>query len=283
MNFFQLGNDIVLSNYNNFDLAKTFNCGQCFRWDLQSDGSFIGFIDNQVINVIEQDNLIYFKNLNINHHLDKIIQYFDLKRNYQAINDELSNLFFISDACHFSQGIRILKQNPWETLISFIISQNNNIPRIKKIINTLCYKFGKPLGNNLYSFPSFNDLANISINDLADIKCGFRDKYIIDAIDAIKSKRVILDDLFNLNSSDARNLLMKIKGVGPKVADCVLLYAFSKFDCFPTDTWIKKTLNSFFKNGLPNINPDYLGFVQQYIFYYVRNTPNIFSSYPNFC
>ena len=118
---------------------------------------------------------------------------------------------------------------------------------------------------------NLDDIKNISIGDLDDLKCGFRDKYILDAILKIKNKEIILENLYELNIDEARRELMKIKGVGPKVADCVLLYGFSKTDSFPTDTWIKKTINKFFQDGLPKIKKEYLGIVQQYIYYYVRN------------
>lgn len=269
--------DIIISNYNNFDIVKTFECGQCFRWNQNPDGSFAGIIDRSVITVYQQNDKIIFKNLNINKHYDKIKKYFDLERNYEKINHDISNLYFIGDACKYSRGIRILKQEPFETLISFIISQNNNIPRIKKIINRLCEKFGKKISNEYYSFPTIEDLSNISIDDLSELKCGFRDKYIIDAINKIKNQEIILNDIYNMDVETARKKLMEIKGVGNKVADCVLLYGFSKTDCFPTDTWIKKTMATFFKNGLPKVKKEYLGIIQQYIFYYVRNNKNIYN------
>lgn len=271
----QINQDIVITNYNNFDIVKTFECGQCFRWNKNPDGSFAGIIDSSVITVYQQNDKIIFKNLDINIHCDKIKKYFDLDRNYEKINHDISCLYFISDACKYSQGIRILKQEPFETLISFIISQNNNIPRIKKIINRLCEKFGKKICGEYYSFPKIEDLSNISIDDLSELKCGFRDKYIIDAINKIKNREIILDDIYNMDVDTARKKLMEIKGVGNKVADCVLLYGFSKTDCFPTDTWIKKTMATFFKNGLPEIKKEYLGIIQQYIFYYVRNNKDI--------
>lgn len=280
MKIIQDNNDIVILNYNNFDITKTFECGQCFRWNVQPDGSYIGVVGDEVLKVSQLDNKIIFKDLSLDH-LDYIKRYFDLDTDYQKINDDIQNLYFIGDACKYSQGIRILKQDPWETLISFIISQNNNIPRIKKIIERLCLNFGHKIIDNYYSFPSLEDLYDISIDDLSDLKCGFRDKYIIDAIEKVKNKDIILDDLFNMDVDKARETLLTIKGVGNKVSDCVLLYGFSKTDCFPTDTWIKKTMAKFFKNGLPDVNKNYLGFIQQYIFFYVRNNKNIDNLYLN--
>lgn len=271
MNIKQDNQDIIIENYNNFDIIKTFECGQCFRWTRQDDGSYVGVVKNKVITVYQENNKIIFKNLSNSDSKIKIQEYFDLDRDYESINKDLSKINFIGDAMRYSQGIRILKQDPWEALISFIISQNNNIPRIKKIIEIFCKKFGKKIIDSYFEFPKIDDLKDISIEDLADLRCGFRDKYIMDAILKIKNQEIILDNLYNLNIDEARKELIKIKGVGPKVADCVLLYGFSKTDSFPTDIWIKKTMDKFFKEGLPKIKKEYLGIVQQYIYYYARN------------
>ncbi|MBP0979534.1 MAG: DNA-3-methyladenine glycosylase 2 family protein [Oscillospiraceae bacterium] len=271
INIKQYNQDIIISDYNNFDIIKTFESGQCFRWNQQDDGSYIGVVGNSVITVYQENNKIIFKNLLVTEYKNKIIRYFDLDTDYEIINNSLLDLYFINEATKYSSGIRILKQDPWEVLISFIISQNNNISRIKKIIERFCEKFGKKIIDNYFEFPKIDDIKNISIGDLDDLKCGFRDKYILDAILKIKNKEIILENLYELNIDEARRELMKIKGVGPKVADCVLLYGFSKTDSFPTDTWIKKTINKFFQDGLPKIKKEYLGIVQQYIYYYVRN------------
>lgn len=271
MNIRKFNNDIIISNRKNFDIYKTFESGQCFRWFLQDDGSYIGIVGNDVITVYQHHDKIIFKDLPFDKYYEKINSYFDLDRDYQKINDDISNLYFIGEACNYSNGIRILKQDEWETLISFIISQNNNIPRIKKIISILCQKFGQKIIDNYYTFPTIDELSDITISDLADLRCGFRDKYIMDAINKIKNKEIILNDIYNMDILEARNYLQKIKGVGKKVADCVLLYGFAKMNCFPTDIWIKKILYKFFKDGFPTINEEYLGIVQQYMFYYARS------------
>ena len=273
INIKQDNQDIVISGCNNFDIIKTFESGQCFRWNQQDDGSYIGVIENKVITVFQENNKIIFKNLLISEYKNKIKKYFDLDTDYEIINNSLLDLDFdfINEAIRYSSGIRILKQDPWEVLISFIISQNNNISRIKKIIERFCQKFGKKIIDNYFEFLRIDDLKDVSIKDLADLKVGFRDKYILDAILKIKNQEIILENLYKLNIDEARKELVKIKGVGPKVADCVLLYGFSKTDSFPIDIWIKKTMNKFFKDGLPKIKKEYLGIVQQYIYYYVRN------------
>lgn len=277
-------NDIVISNISNFDLDKTFECGQCFRWNKQLDGEYIGVFRNRILKLYKEDNNIVLKNTTKNEYLTIWKPYFDMDRNYKFIDDNLTGLLFIENACAYSSGIRILKQDPWETLISFIISQNNNIPRIKLIIERLCKKFGHRLeikgiiegsDRTYYSFPTIEDMKNASINDIADLKCGFRDRYILDAITKVRENNFILDDIYSMELAGARGKLMEIKGVGKKVADCTLLYGFGRMECFPVDVWIKKVLDRYFTNGLPNINPDFMGIVQQYIFYYVRSNSDI--------
>lgn len=273
----EVENDVIVLGCYDFDLEKTFECGQCFRWNKQSDGGYVGVVKNKVICIHKIGNEIVLKDTSIEDFNSVLKNYFDLETNYADINNAISNMPFIGDACAYSKGIKILKQDPWEALISFIISQNNNIPRIKNIISDFCKKFGKKIHREYFTFPTVKELENITLNDLASLKCGFRDKYIIDAIKKIINKEVILDDLYCMDVEEARDVLMKIKGVGKKVADCTLLYGFSKMDCFPTDVWIKKVMAKFFSNGLPPIKKEYMGVVQQYIFYYVRSNPDVLS------
>ena len=268
---------IIIRNCDNFNISKTLECGQCFRWDRNLDGSYTGIIENTVINIMQnQESTVEIKFISGGYSKEFIIYYFDLKRDYEKINTSIADLEFIGDSYRYSKGIRILKQSPWEILISFIISQNNNIKRIKGIINNLCRKFGKRIIDEYYSFPSLNELSNISIKDLESLKCGFRDKYIIDAIEKINNKIIVLEDIYDVDTESARQILKLINGVGDKVADCILLYGFSKTDCFPTDIWIKRTLEKFFPENLPNVNKNYLGIIQQYMFYYVRSNSYFF-------
>ncbi len=274
--------NFVISDYDNFDIEKTFESGQCFRWTKCADDSYIGIVQDNVFRISKQQNRLMLEILNNSHDIFQtpdgskfikdISQYFDLATNYEEINASLLELPFISDACRYSKGIRILRQDPWEMLISYIISQNNNIPRIKKIINRLCENFGKKLCDNFYSFPKAEDLYGVSLHDLQCLNCGFRDKYILDAILKVKEKTVILKDIYDMPTDQARKSLLTIKGVGNKVADCVLLYGFGKKDCFPVDTWIKKAMDKYLKSGLSGVKNEYLGIVQQYIYYYMRSS-----------
>ena len=162
-------------------------------------------------------------------------------------------------------------QEPWETLCSFIISQNNNIPRIKGIIDRLCMNFGENQ-NGVYTFPSANIIAKLSLEDLSVLRSGFRAKYILDAAKKVSSGEIDLDTLKSMDIDSARQELMKIKGVGPKVADCTLLFALEHIEAFPKDVWIKRAMEKLFGGQLPECAVPYAGIVQEYIFYYARTT-----------
>ena len=267
---------MILQSFDEFDLKQTFDCGQCFRWDEQPDGAFLGVAGKRVIKAVQTGNTI-----DITCPDDVFINdYFDLKRDYTKIKNFIGKDTIINEALKSGGGIRILRQEPWETVVSFIISANNNIPRIKKIINSLCTLFGDEItfeGKLFYSFPSAERLASLTVADLSPIKSGFRDKYILDAAQKVASCEVVLDDIYGMSSAEGRRYLKQIKGVGDKVADCVLLFAYGKFDVFPKDVWIKKTLDNLYNVEEKDIDGfvsdkfgDYGGFAQQYLFYYAR-------------
>ena len=257
-----------------FDLIHTFECGQCFRWNVDEDGSYIGIVGDSVISVKQENDIFEFdcEDINLLH------SYFDLNRDYGKIKNKLSAIDDVlpkAIPCGF--GIRLLKQNPWETLISFIISANNNIPRIKKIINSLCRNFGKEIKDGYYSFPDASVISRLSVEDLDVIKSGFRAKYIIDAAQKVDSGIVDINAVYNMDTNTAREYLKQIKGVGNKVADCILLFAYQKFDVFPKDVWIKKVLHDLygieeneFDSFVSEHFGDLAGFAQQYLFYYMR-------------
>lgn len=182
--------------------------------------------------------------------------YGELKRRFSE-NETLSK------ACSFAGGIRILRQDSWEALSSFIISQNNNIPRIKGIIGRLC---------ELYAATFAEDMADETVDSLAYLRSGFRAKYLVDAIEKVLSGEIDYQKIKEMPLDDARNELMKIKGVGPKVADCTLLFGFYKTDAFPKDVWVKRVLAQWYPNGLPSCVKGVEGIAQQYLFHYIRNT-----------
>lgn len=260
-----------------FDLVHTFECGQCFRWNKNEDNSYIGIVGNSVINV-KQENDEFTFDCN-----DKLLinSYFDFDKDYTDIKNKLSALDdVLIKAIPSGYGIRLLKQDPWESLVSFIISANNNIPRIKKIIESLCLNFGKKIiynGNSYYAFPDADTISKLTVDNLDIIKSGFRAKYIIDAARKVTEGIVDLDSVYGMTTADAREHLKQIKGVGNKVADCILLFAYQKYDVFPKDVWIKKVLNDLYGVDEKNFDSfvtehfgELAGFAQQYLFYYMR-------------
>ncbi len=272
---------LVIKNIS-IDLKNTFECGQCFRWKAAGSGTYVSAISDMLVRVSSVKNSLYiFWQGNSIQSSDESIQtffriYFDEYTNYGQVLDKLCfNSEILTKAVNFSPGIRILRQDPWETLCSFIISQNNNIPRIKGIIEKLCINFGQYLANGVYSFPSAEILSCLSEEDILPIKCGFRAKYIIDAAKKVHNKEVNLEKIRFMTTDLARNELMKIRGVGPKVADCTLLYAYHKLDVVPKDVWVKRMISLFFKNdqNLTNVFGDYAGLAQIYLFNYMRKAP----------
>ena len=281
MNYFSTKDSLIVENLDEFNILNTFECGQCFRFNKIDDFTYRGVVFDKVISISAKNNQYIIKGITLNDFENTFINYFDLNLDYKKIKSELSNISkSLNLACNYSQGIRILNQDPWEALCSFIISQNNNIPRIKSIIEKLCLKFGEKIYDNFYTFPKASVLATLKESDLNDIKCGFRDKYILDAARKVSNLEVDLAKISKLAIKDARNELMKIKGVGPKVAECELLYGMHRLEAFPIDTWMKKALKTLFSDiSIENLG-QYAGVAQQYIFHYFRmNSKEILESH----
>lgn len=269
-------NGILFKNVNDLDLAQTLDCGQSFRWEQQENGDFKGVAfdrevtvrligsDFYIIGGKEEDSELWS-------------EYFDLDFNYAAVRDELSDLSgVLKSAASYAPGIRILKQDSWEALCSFIISQNNNIPRIKGIIKRLCENFGDKTVEGGCTFPDARRLAELSVEDLSPLRSGFRAKYLIDAAQKVASGEVNLDDIKTMPTDEARRALMMIKGVGPKVAECALLYGMHRLECFPMDVWMKRAMAVLLPEfGVEDLG-DYAGIAQQYIFHYSRMHPELF-------
>ncbi len=265
-----------------FNLKHIFECGQCFRWVLQNDGSYVGVAKGKVLKLISSNNNITIFNTNLQEFFDIWQDYFDLNSNYPDFQKRLSKDDTMKKAIKAGEGIRILRQDTFEALISFIISASNNIPRIMKIVESLCYGWGEEItyeGKKYYSFPSADKLASATVEDLAPIKAGFRAKYIVDAAKKVASGEIDLKALKEMNSDEAQKYLMQLQGVGPKVADCVLIFGVGKLDVFPVDTWIDKAMNSLYPEACKNqkvrkagenLFGDICGLAQQYIFYYAR-------------
>ncbi len=254
----------------NFDLAQTLDCGQCFRWERQKDGSYTGVAFSRVLNISEENRAQVLE--------DELWRnYFDVQLNYSRIRTDLSEGdTVLAEAAKFAPGMRILNQEPWEALCSFIISQNNNIPRIKGIVARLCTQFGEEIGGGYFSFPTPEKLAELKVDDLAEIRSGFRAKYILSAAQKVASGEVDLGALKTAPLPEARARLMTITGVGPKVADCTLLYGLHRLEAFPMDVWMKRAMQTLFPGKEPESFGQYAGIAQQYIFHYSRNNPKLF-------
>lgn len=264
-------NLIYIKNAKNFDLKQTLDCGQAFRWSEDASGVWRGIAAGKSISIYNSGADIVIKNSNEKDFFEFWADYFDLNRDYGQIIESFAENETLKRAAAFGGGIRILRQEPWEALCSFIISQNNNIPRIKGIIDRLCENFGEKCGD-MYTFPSAERLAKLTPDDLAVIRSGFRAKYIIDAAKKVASGEIDLNALSELSYDEAQVELLKIKGVGPKVADCALLYGCGHIEAFPKDVWIKRALDEFFGGEIPECALNHAGIAQQYIFYYIRET-----------
>ena len=253
-----------------FDADKIFDCGQCFRWLKQPDGSWRGIAHKKVMTLTQSGDEV---SLSAPKEDFEAIwhNYFDLERDYEAMRSRLGVSDYMQKACDFGKGIRILRQEPWEALCTFIISQCNNIARIRGIVERLCTLKGEELGEGLYSFPSFEDIAPLKEEDLAPLRSGYRAKYIIEAARAVSEGKFDLDAACKMNADDAMKALLSLEGVGKKVAGCVMLFGLGKTEAFPIDTWMKKALKEYFEEGFdPRVFGDDAGIAQQYIFYYAR-------------
>lgn len=268
-------NQIIFENITHFNPRHTFLCGQCFRWEEESDGSFTGIAGENAANISMDGNSLVICGGGTPEFWEN---YLDLKRDYGKIQETLSKDTIMKTAIESGWGIRILKQDIFECLISFIISANNNIPRIKKIINKLSEMYGdkkKELGKTFYAFPKENQLFNIKAEDLAPLSAGYRAPYIAEAVKqfaGIDKEKIKTSPLV-----EARAELCKIKGVGPKVADCILLFSAGRFGVFPTDVWVKRVMRELYgfsenetaRRGEEKYG-ELAGIAQQYLFYWRR-------------
>ncbi len=274
MEFQVNNNEIFIPISPDFNIEQTLECGQVFRFKKTGLGYEVYTLNHKATIICQKDGTkIICDDVNY------FINYFDLLTDYAKIKCELSKNSFVKEAIKFGEGIRILKQDALETIISFIISQNNNIPRIKNIIEKICENYGE-LKNGFYSFPTLERLKTIPKQFFTNIKCGYRDEYLFSSIQKI-ADGFNLDKVYNMPSNEANKYLTELKGVGNKVADCILLYGFHKTDVFPTDTWIKKVYCDFNENGkiktalqirneFINIYGNLSGYAQQYLFYSKR-------------
>lgn len=278
-------NQVVLKNISDFNLKHIFECGQCFRWIKEDDNCYIGVAFNKIVKIEQKGDEVTFYNTTIVDFENIWRDYFDLNRDYSAIKKSLAKIDDdLKNAIKFGDGIRILNQDVFEMIITFIISANNRIPMIMRAVEGLSQKYGEHIGTfegkDYYSFPKPEKLADAEVSELRVSGVGFRDKYISQAAKYISENMHLLNDLKSMEYKDAIKELQKLPGVGPKVADCISLFSLEKSMAFPVDTWVKKVMEHFYlptdstfkkiKEYADNVYGEYAGFAQQYLFYYAR-------------
>ena len=279
-----------IKNMDSFELKDIFDCGQCFRWNEEDDGSYTGVFKGNVLNVSKNDKEITFKGVCNGNIKDVVEDYFDLKRDYEKIKEELSKIDEnMKTSIEYGKGIRILNQDLFETIISFIISANNNIPRIKGIIERLSKKYGDEIiwnGKKYYAFPTAKSLKDVSVKEYRDLGLGFRDIRLYETVKMILEGKVDLEELENNpNTTKVREKLLTLSGVGPKVADCILLFSdLKRFEVFPIDVWVRRVMNDLYiknedetkvnKKEIEKLAQEKFGnlagLAQQYLFYWRR-------------
>ena len=281
----QQGNTVILEDVKNFNPKHIFECGQCFRWIKQEDDSYTGVAMGKVINVKQEGNKIYLDNTTKEDFDNIWYDYFDLGRDYESMVNTLKVMDeHLEKATEFGEGIRILKQDGWEMLISFIISANNRIPMIQRAINNLSKNIGTYIGEyknqEYYAFPTPQQLNKATIEEIRACSTGFRDKYIKSTAQIVNDENIDVLEYRKLPTAECLKELLKFNGVGPKVADCIALFGMQKYDTFPVDVWVKRVMQEFYveedlsltkirKFGIEKFG-DLAGFAQQYLFYYAR-------------
>lgn len=266
-----------------FKLNETVTCGQIFRFFPLDDGSFDIIIKDRVINVYMEDNYLCVSSNNEDNLEEVVINYFDLDNDYDVMNEFLiKNDEKIKSAVEFSSGLMMIKQDPFETVMSYIISANNGVPQIASALNNIAKNYGEKVIFNekeYYLFPQYKDLKDVTVEAFRNCKVGFRDKYLKSMVDKLNNNEMDLDEFYSLDTKEALDKFMENVGIGPKVASCILLFAYQKYDVFPIDTWVKKVMkNDYEIEGEKNIRDfatktygKYSGIAIQYLFNYGRN------------
>lgn len=263
--------DIILKEVKCLNLPLTLDCGECFRWEEQEDGSWSGVAYGKFLNISNTaEGKFLLKNTSEKEFNEIWYTYFDFGRDYASICEKLKEDALLSETIDRYYGIRILNQDPWEALVSFVISQQNNIKRIKGIIKRLCEAYGSKITDGWYSFPDAKTLSECSTEDFEAIGAGYRGKYLKRLADDVAGGKINLEEIKAMPLEDAKKALLNIYGIGIKVADCALLFGFQFVECFPVDVWMKRVLE-YYPNGLPECFKGYEGIAQQYLFHWARN------------
>lgn len=276
------GDRIKIKGISDFNPVHIFECGQAFRWNWDGKG-YVGIVRDKPLRVLWENDAVILENASLEDYRKLWEDYFDLKRNYAHIKRELSKDDIMKEAVRYGWGIRILNQDPWETLISFIISANNAISRIKRSIESISKKFGRAVywdGREFYTFPEPERLASASEEELLDCGVGYRASYIIKTAKMVYNQEIDLWNIKNMKYEDALKTMLKFYGVGPKVADCVLLFSMGKREAFPVDVWVQRVMETLYfgkgatpakiKSFAKDKFGELAGYAQQYLFYYAR-------------
>jgi len=290
---------VVIEDVKNFKLKHIFECGQIFRFEEVSEGNYVVIAFGTLIEIREQGDNILIYNSTEEDVKNIWIKYFDLDRDYSVIKQELSKDTLLKESVDFGYGVRVLNQDPFEMLISFIISARNNIPSIKKTVNKISTKWGKEIdykGNIYYAFPNIDEIKYATLEEIQETGASFRSKYILDTIQNVhnskkeeKSGKIDPENSFskynleyikNLSDDECHTALQEFKGVGAKVADCIMLFSMEKTSAFPVDVWVKRAMIHFYGAEDSSLNKirifgrnkfgESAGFAQQYLFYYAR-------------
>ncbi|HOG62834.1 MAG TPA: DNA glycosylase [Sedimentibacter sp.] len=283
MNIIQKDNKITIHDIRDFNITHIFECGQCFRWNREDDGSYTGVVKNKVINVLQQENTVEFNNINTDDY-DIIKNYFDFDTDYETIKNTLNTDEIMAEAIKFGEGIRILNQEEWETMVSFMISANNRIPMIKKVIENLSVSFGDYIGNyrgkDYFSFPTAERLSAAPVERILECKAGFRAPRIKEAATRFLYEKDKIYNIKNMSYNEGLAYLKTYKGIGDKVANCILLFSMKHFDTFPVDVWVRRVMQTLYvsketkdadiRKFAENKFGKYSGFAQQYLFFYAR-------------
>ena len=279
----------IIKNIESFEPTHIFECGQCFRWNKEEDGSYTGVVGHNVLNVKKNENEVTITGLCSEKIEELCKKYFDLETDYETIKEKLSKIDDnLKISIEYGKGIRILKQDTWEALISFIISANNNIPRIKGIIERISKKYGKTIkwqGKEYYTFPTPEELSKASVTDLRKLGLGFRDTRVFETTRLVNTKQIDIYELEKIiHTKKLREELLKYPGVGPKVADCIMLFSMRRFEVFPIDVWVRRVMTELYFENETKIVPNnkqilnyaeetfgnLSGLAQQYLFYWRR-------------
>ena len=296
-NIIEKENSIVLENVKDFNIKQILECGQCFRWERISDTNYIIVAYRRVIEVIQEGSTVTILNTNMNDFNEIWKNYFDLDVNYEEVKEELSKDELLKKSVEFGYGIRILNQDPFEMLISFIISARNSIPSIMKTIKKISERWGDRIeykDNIYYAFPTPEQLKEVSLEEIKETGASFRSKYIVDTISKVNAaldaknngelteelEQFDLEYIKALPVDECHKALQNFMGVGAKVADCIMLFSMSKHSAFPVDVWIKRAMIHFYLAPDVSLNKirvfgrekfgELAGLAQQYLFYYAR-------------